>query len=141
VGAQGRIITYDNRLEHLSVARSNIERFGLENSWYPVLGDGRRFVGSSFADAACMDIPDPWNALRTCWDALRPGGMLASYSPTVNQTEQTVTEALKLPFMFETSFEVMLRRIVVSPGATRHSFEGPGHTGYISLFRRLGGNK
>ncbi len=140
-GSNGSVLTLDNRADHLDVARSNILKFGLESTWHPVLADARRHVGNSFADAACMDIPDPWNALQTCWAALKPGCILASYSPTVNQIERTVTDAISLPFRHELSFEVMLRRLSVSPGATRHSFEGPGHTGYISVFRKVNADK
>lgn len=136
VGKGGSVITLDNRPAHLRLARRNIERFDLDGAWHPVAGDGRRCVGSLFADAVCVDIPDPWNALASCWDALKPGGMLASYSPTVNQTEHTVTDARGLHFMHEMSFEVILRRMDVAQGATRHSSVGPGHTGYISVFRK-----
>ena len=141
VGAQGAVVTLDNRLEHLKVASSNVSRFGLRETWHPVVADGRMHVGSVFADAACIDIPDPWNAISSCWHALRPGGMLASYSPTVNQTEKTVISAKAISFTHELSFEVLMRRLDVSEGATRHSFEGPGHTGYISVFRKVNANK
>ena len=141
VGSKGSVVTVDNRLEHLRLAGSNIERFGLGCSWHPVLADARKHLGVSFADAACMDIPDPWNALDACWSALRPGCMLASYSPTVNQIERTVTEAISKSFTHELSFELIMRKISVSPGATRHSFEGPGHTGYVSLFRKVNADK
>lgn len=140
-GPGGSVITVDNRMEHLRLAFSNIERFGFAGSWHPVLSDARKHIGVSFADAACMDIPDPWNALDACWAALKPGCMLASYSPTVNQTERTVTEAISRSFLHEFSFELIMRRINVSPGATRHSFEGPGHTGYMSIFRKVNADK
>lgn len=141
VGKGGLVVTYDNRWEHLLVAQANVLKFGMALGWMPVFGDGRRHIGSSFADAVFMDIPDPWNALDAGWNALRAGGMLASYSPTVNQTEKMEDYARKMPFMHEITFEVLVRRVESSPGATRHSFEGPGHTGYISVFRKINADK
>lgn len=136
-GRDGCVVTLDNRVEHLRIAASNVDRFGLGDSWHPVIADGRKPIGEAFADSVSIDIPDPWNAIGGARDALRPSGMLSSYSPTVNQTERTVLQALQTGFIHELSFEVMLRRIDVSEGATRHSFEGPGHTGYISIFRKV----
>lgn len=141
VGAHGAVVTLENRKEHLKIASSNVSKFGLAESWHPVVADGRMHVGEAFADAACIDIPDPWMALSACWRALRPGGMLAAYSPTVNQTEKTVIMAKTMPFRHELSFEILMRRLEVAEGATRHSFEGPGHTGYISIFRKVNANK
>lgn len=138
VGEKGMVVTVDNRPEHLRVASTNVSRSGIGGAWHPILADGRKFTGASFADAASIDIPDPWNALESAWHALRPGRMLSSYSPTVNQTERTVSQAASSGFRHETSFEVMMRKLEVTEGATRHSFDGPGHTGYISIFRKVG---
>lgn len=141
VGEGGIVVTYDNRLEHLLLAQSNVYKFGLGHCWLPVLGDARHHIGDSFADAVSIDIPDPWNALDTCKTALRGGGMLASYSPTVNQTEKLEATARNMPFMHEITFEVLVRKLESTPGATRHSFDGPGHTGYISVFRKTNDDK
>lgn len=141
VGDTGLVVSYDNRLGHLSIANSNVRKFGMERCWFPVLGDVRRHLGSAFADSVFMDVPDPWKALDSCWSALRPGGVLASYSPTVNQIENFEVNAREMPFMHEITFEVIVRKLETSPGATRHSFEGPGHTGYISVFRKTNGDK
>ncbi len=133
----GEVITVELRADHIRLARENITGFGLQSCWHPVIGDVRKPPAQESADAMVLDIPDPWEALSSAYTILRPGGMLAVYSPTINQTERTVVAAASGSMLHEKSFEVILRRLDISEGASRHSFDTIGHTGYVSVFRKV----
>ncbi|MEM3851644.1 MAG: methyltransferase domain-containing protein [Methanomassiliicoccales archaeon] len=137
VGDEGRVVTVERRRDHLDIARSNVQFAGLEEGWHPVLADATRFNSLPFADAVALDIPEPWTCLTTVDSSLKRGGMVASYSPTFNQLERLVSEAGDHMLAHELSFELIMRRIEVSPGRTRHSFDTLGHTGYISVLRKI----
>jgi tRNA (adenine57-N1/adenine58-N1)-methyltransferase len=134
----GRLVTYEVREDHASVARANVERAGLSEGWELRMGDVGRDVAETDVDAVVLDVPEPWDAVATCTRALAPGGRLVSYSPTVGQVERT-HEALKVEGLVEArTFEVLERELVVGAGGTRPSFEMLGHTGYITAARKLG---
>lgn len=136
VAPEGFVITVDPNYKSLEISAENVAASGLMECWMPVIGSGFSFCTSAFADAAVMDVPEPWKCLTNAKAALREGGMLASYSPTVNQTETTVTSAEELGLIHELTFEVLFRKLEVAKGRTRHAFEMLGHSGYISVFRK-----
>jgi tRNA (adenine57-N1/adenine58-N1)-methyltransferase len=72
-----------------------------------------------------------------CWIALKVGGRLVSYSPTVGQVERTHEAAREAGFSELRTFEVLERELVVGQGGTRPSFDMLGHTGYVTAARKL----
>lgn len=134
----GRLVTYELREDHAATARANVEMAGLSR-WHELrIGDVGRDLREEAVDAVLLDIPEPWEAVPACARALKPGGRLVSYSPTVGQVERT-HGALGVADLREVrTFEVLERELVVGEGGTRPSFEMLGHTGYITAARRLG---
>ena len=47
-------------------------------------------------DRVILDMPEPWDVVNHAEGALRPGGILLAYLPTINQT-QLLREALQSP--------------------------------------------
>ena len=135
VAPEGFVVTLDVNPSSLQLSKENVSSFGLLDNWYPVLADGRKFCTTRFADAAMIDMAEPWECLETVLQSVKPGGMVASYSPTFNQSERMVVEARRKSLLHELSFETLLRKLEVNEGRTRHSFETLGHSGYISIFR------
>lgn len=133
----GEVITVDLRREYVLLALENVTRCGFQSSWRPVVGDIRTPLMPDYADAMVIDVPDPWAVIHSACITLKPGGILTVYSPTINQTEKTVVTAGSSCLMHERSFEVILRRLDISEGASRHSFDTIGHTGYVSVFRKV----
>jgi tRNA (adenine57-N1/adenine58-N1)-methyltransferase len=133
----GRLVTYEVREDHAAVARANVELAGLSEGWDLVMGDISSDMDVSGVDAAVLDIPQPWEALKVCWIALKVGGRLVSYSPTVGQVERTHEAAREVGFSELRTFEVLERELVVGQGGTRPSFDMLGHTGYVTAARKL----
>ena len=133
----GRLVTYELREDHAKVARANVERAGLSEGFDLRIGDVARDLRETGVDATVLDVPQPWEAVPTCWRALAPGGRFVSYSPTVGQVERTHEALREAGFTDILSFEILQRELVVGPGGTRPSFDMLGHTGYLTAARKL----
>ncbi|MCI4363081.1 MAG: tRNA (adenine-N1)-methyltransferase [Thermoplasmata archaeon] len=139
VGAAGRVRSYDRRPEFLDFARANVVAAGygerVEFEERDVAASG--FDQSDF-DAILLDLPEPWEVVGKCRDALRLGGGLATYTPTYNQLERTVRALRESGFHHIVSEELLLRTLEVGEGGTRPAFEMLGHTGFLTGARWMG---
>ena len=69
--------------------------------------------------------------------ALKPSGILVSFSPTIDQVVKT-TEALRENgFVFIETIECLMRTMQVERGKTRPNTMMTGHTGYITHARKI----
>ncbi|MCG2827175.1 MAG: tRNA (adenine-N1)-methyltransferase, partial [Thermoplasmatales archaeon] len=100
------------------------------------LGDVTESIDEKNADAVILDIPNPWDAVKNAYNALKVCGHFCSYSPTMNQVEKTV-KTLKHDFIEIKTFETLQREIVVGEGGVRPSFDMLGHTGYVTFARKI----
>ncbi len=138
VGETGKVISYDVREDFLAVARRNVERAGLAARVELRQGDVRVDMAGP-ADAVVLDIVDPWNAVKAAWTALRPCGHLATYSPNMEQVKETVLAMQKLPFIEVRTVELIEREIEVREQGVRPAFAALGHTGYLTVARKVVG--
>lgn len=135
----GKVFSYDIRPEFLKTAKDNIEDAGLSVGCEFHLGDvcGPAGIRQKELDAAVFDIPEPWRVLDNAWDALRPCGHFASYSPTVNQVEQTVRALYERKFIEVRTVETLQREMTVVEKGIRPSFDMLGHSGYLTFARKV----
>ncbi|MFH1055566.1 MAG: tRNA (adenine-N1)-methyltransferase [Candidatus Altiarchaeota archaeon] len=132
VVAPETVVTYEVREDFADIARKNFERFGVKNVKLEVR-DIYAGVDERGLDAVFLDLAEPWLAVPHVKDALKVGGILVSYSPSINQSRQLV-DVLEGGYMHET-FECMLRdwkADKMSPD-TRML----GHTGFITVARKV----
>ncbi len=134
----GRVYSYEARREAYEASRRNLEVSGLTSCVELIHGDVRQGVSQKGLDAAVLDMADPWNALPAVWEALKPSAPLAVFLPTTNQLEKLARsiEETKGWILVET-VEILKREMEVEPGAIRPSTRMLGHTGYISLLRKV----
>ena len=137
VGPNGRVVTYDIRTDSLAVARQNVEAAGFSGRVEFRLQDARKGIDDRDVDAFVVDIPDPWAAVGTGVDALRPCGHFASFSPNVEQVNRTVTALRARTFVEIRSVELIEREIVSHDAGTHPSFAPLGHTGYLTFARKV----
>jgi tRNA (adenine57-N1/adenine58-N1)-methyltransferase catalytic subunit len=138
VGPTGRVRSYDRRPEHLEAARRNLERAGLADRVTFAVRDVADGFDARGLDGVVLDIPEPWGVARGASDALRPGGYLATYTPTYNQLERTVRELRTVGLAEVQALELIERPIHVGDGGTRPAFEMLGHTGFLAAARKVG---
>ncbi|TLZ48741.1 MAG: tRNA (adenine-N1)-methyltransferase [Methanobacteriota archaeon] len=136
VGAEGHVLSYDVRDDFLAVARENVRRAGYENRVEFRVGDVREAIEGP-ADAVVIDIVDPWNAVESSHGALRSCGHLASYSPNMEQVKETVLQMQRFPFVETRTIEILERELEVREQGVRPSFAALGHTGYLTVGRKV----
>jgi len=137
VAPNGKIISYDIREDFIEHAMKNIKKANLEQYVTTKLKDVTKKIYEKDLDAVILDIPNPWDAVKHAWKALKIGGYFCSYSPLISQVEKTVKELEKLSFIETKTFENIQREMIVSPHGTRPSFDMLGHTGYLTFARKV----
>jgi len=137
VAPNGKVISYDIREDFIEHAMKNIKRADLEKYVATKLRDITKKIDEKDLDAVILDIPNPWDAVKHAWKALKIGGYLCSYSPLISQVEKTVKEIEKHSFIEIKTFENIQREMIVSTHGTRPSFDMLGHTGYLTFARKV----
>jgi tRNA (adenine57-N1/adenine58-N1)-methyltransferase catalytic subunit len=137
VGSTGKVYTYELRPEFQKNAAKNLQRSGLIANVEMKSGDVTLGYEERDVDAVILDLAVPWLVVSHAYEALKPSGVLVSFSPTIDQVVKT-TEALKENnFVFIETIECMMRAMQVERGKTRPQTLMTGHTGYITHARKI----
>ena len=140
-GPQGRVVSYELRPDHRQQAMENLAAFfgevpeGLEvrdGALADVRGTGERF------DRAVLDLPDPWACLPALREVLVPGGIVCAYLPTIMQVQELVVALGPNGFLHLESFETLRRGWHVTDRSVRPEHRMQGHTGFLTIGRRVG---
>ena len=100
-------------------------------------GDVTLGIEERDVDAVILDLATPWLVVPHAYEALKPSGIIVSFSPTIDQVVKT-TEALRENgFVFIETVECMMRAMQVERGKTRPQTLMTGHTGYITHARKI----
>lgn len=137
VGQNGKIISYEINEKHSRIAEGNIKLAGLKEIVKMRLANGGTCTDEDEYDAITMDMPEPWMILDTMTRALKPGGYLCAYLPTMNQVETTIKAMRNAGYIETHVLENIQRELVVGRGGTRPSFDMLGHTGYLCFGRKV----
>ena len=137
VGPTGKVYTYELRSEFQKNAAKNLERSKLIDYVEMKSGDVTLGIDERDVDAVILDLAVPWLVVPHAHEALKPSGILVSFSPTIDQVVRT-TEALKENgFVFIETVECIMRGMQVERGKTRPQTLMTGHTGYITHARKI----
>lgn len=136
VGPDGKVFTYEVRKDFQENAMKNLERLGLEKFVEFKLKDITKGIDEREVDAVILDMATPWLVVGEAQKALRVGGRLVSFSPTINQVEKTVDAMEKAEFINIKTVELIMRGYKVKVNETRPDTLMIGHTGYIVSGRR-----
>lgn len=139
VGPEGRVVTYEVREDFAETARANVEQFlGKADNLEIRIGSIYEHIGEEEFDRAVLDLPEPWRALPVLRKALRSGGVLACYLPTVLQVHQLhlALDADRAWASVRTT-ETLVRSWHVEERSVRPDHKMVGHTGFITVARRV----
>ena len=139
IGSDGQLISYEIRQDFSELAQNNVARyFGPSPNWTVKLGDVAAELAETDIDRVILDLPEPWHVIERAWKALRPGGILLCYLPTVLQVKNLV-DALRDDKRFaciETS-ESLMRFWHFKAMSARPQHRMVAHTGFLTTARRL----
>lgn len=132
------IVGYELREDFAERARSNVERFmgadALER--YQVeLRDCYEGIDEREVDRVVLDLPEPWQVVPHAEDALRPGGLLLAYTPSVTQVMQLRGTLERSRFFAASTTEVLQRGWYVEGQAVRPDHRMVAHTGFLTTAR------
>ncbi len=140
VGASGHVITYDNREDTSRHARRNIEAFlgYAPDNLTMRCGDIYQGIEERGIDRIVLDVPEPWLVVQSASQALRLGGILLCFLPTVLQVHRLVMELNAVPgYEMVNTLEVLLRTWHVEQRSMRPDHRMVAHTGFITTARRV----
>ncbi|MCC6177180.1 MAG: tRNA (adenine-N1)-methyltransferase [Chloroflexi bacterium] len=139
VGPSGQVVVYEQRPDLIPAAQANIEGFaGPCGNLLVREADIYAGIAEADVDRVILDLPEPWRVIPHALDALRPGGMLACYSPSIIQVQRTV-ECLEETRGFSQieSLEVLYRPWHIKGQAIRPVQQMVSHTAFLTFARRL----
>lgn len=142
VGPTGRVVSFEARDEHADVAERTVaQRFGGHPATWAL---HRADATDGLADVACdrvvLDLLEPWALVPAAGQALRPGGILCGYTPTVPQVmrlRETLDEDGR--WGLAATSEALVRNWHVEGLAVRPDHRMVAHTGFLTTARRLPG--
>ncbi len=129
------VTTYDIRDDHIEIVKENKKRLNLKNLKIKK-GDIREKISEKNLNLIVFDLPDPWEALPTAKKALKVGGYLVSYSPTIPQVQDFVNIA-KEDFSHIITMEIIKREWEIDGRKVRPITTQNVHTGFLTFFRNI----
>jgi tRNA (adenine57-N1/adenine58-N1)-methyltransferase len=135
--AGAEVVGYELREDFANKARKNVASFLGEGCPYRVqLRDVYEGIDEAGLDRVMLDLPEPWRVVKHAATALRPGGILVSYLPTIGQVVQ-LRDALDAgPFVLAETIEVLQRGWHVDGQSVRPDHRMVAHTGFLTAARR-----
>jgi tRNA (adenine57-N1/adenine58-N1)-methyltransferase len=138
VGVAGSVVGYEVRADFASRARRNVE--GMLGEDVPMrieVRDTYAGIDEAGLDRVLLDLPEPWRVVKHAADALRPGGILLAYLPTIGQVAQLREELDASAFGMAQTLEVLQRGWHIDGQSVRPDHRMVAHTGFLTTARLL----
>jgi len=136
VRPDGKVISYERREDFAKIAKKNVEKAGFEKYVEIKEKDIFKGIDEKDVDVITLDMPEPWHAAVHAKEALKDGGFLVSYVPTVEQFRHFVSQCESVGLKHEKTVECTVREMVLGERGTRPQIKGLMHTGYITFVRK-----
>ena len=135
----GAVVTgYERREDFCARARANVERFcGTEalERYRTELRDVYDGIDETGLDRVVLDLPEPWQVVPHAGPALRAGGILLAYTPSIVQVQRLRQALEDSPFDLHETVEVLQRGWHVEGDAVRPNHRMVAHTGFLTVSR------
>ncbi|MDH4168121.1 MAG: tRNA (adenine-N1)-methyltransferase [Acidimicrobiia bacterium] len=140
VGAD--IVGYELREDFAARAEANVRRFlgdAFDEDRYQLhIRDAYEGIDHGPFDRAILDLPEPWRMTPHLATALRPGGIVVAYTPSMVQVQQFRAALAEGPYALAETLEVLHRGWHVEGAAVRPDHRMVAHTGFLTHARRIG---
>ncbi|MGH7773748.1 MAG: tRNA (adenine-N1)-methyltransferase, partial [Candidatus Binatia bacterium] len=138
VGSEGCLISYELREDFAQMARDNVAHYyGSAAHWTLKVKDVILHLEETDVDRIILDLPEPWQVIDRAWRALRPGGILLSYLPTILQVKSLVDSLREHGgFGCIETMESLMRFWHIKGLSVRPQHRMVAHTGFVTVARR-----
>ncbi len=138
--AGAEVAGYELREDFATRARRNVESFLGEDALerYQVeVRDSYEGIDHREVDRVVLDLPEPWRVVPHAEKALRPGGILVAYTPSIVQVSQLRQVLDGSGFRMPETLEVLHRTWHVEGASVRPDHRMVAHTGFLTHARLL----
>ncbi|MFH1174653.1 MAG: methyltransferase domain-containing protein [archaeon] len=131
------VYSYDINEEAIAAARENAKLLGLKNVQFS-LHDITKTIPKKNADLVVLDMLHAEQAISSVCAALKTGGYLVAYTPSITQALQFVNTALThANLAFLSTMEIIERSWKVDGKILRPNTEGFGHSAFLTFIRKI----
>ncbi len=139
--AGAEIVGYELREDFAARAQANVRDFLGDEAFsrYRVeIRDCYEGIEETGLDRVVLDLPEPWRVVPHATKALRPGGIIVAYTPSVIQVSQLRQDLDHAGFFSTETVEVLQRTWHVEGLAVRPDHRMVAHTGFLTHARAPG---
>ena len=132
------VVGYEVRPDFANGARANVAAWSGDDVAYRVeVRDVYEGIDEVDLDRIVLDLPEPWQVLAHAEKALRPGGIILAYLPTINQVATLRAAMTRSAFGMAETSETLRRTWHVEERSVRPDHRMVGHTGFLTSARLL----
>jgi tRNA (adenine57-N1/adenine58-N1)-methyltransferase len=138
--AGASVVGYELRDDFAERAKANVTAaLGPDAPYRVEIRDVTAGIDEADLDRILLDMPEPHKVVAAAGAALRPGGILLAYLPTINQTAlfRQALDDEGAPFGLAETQEIMRRTWHVEARSVRPDHRMVGHTGFLTTARRI----
>ncbi len=132
-----KVVSYEIREDFAAVAKENVSLLQLKNI---TIKNKNVYEGidEKNADVVTLDLPEPWKAIEPAAKALKTGGFIVSYSPTIPQVADFIAAAAKNKnFQHARTIEIIQREWEFNERVIRPKSQPIGHSGFLAFLRKV----
>lgn len=133
------VVGYELRDDFAERAQENVGRFASDvaGNYRVELRDCYEGIDERYLDRVVLDLPEPWRVVPHAEYALRPGGILVAYTPTIGQAATLRQRLDDSRFSFAETLEVLQRTWHIEGQSVRPDHRMVAHTGFLTSARLL----
>jgi tRNA (adenine57-N1/adenine58-N1)-methyltransferase catalytic subunit len=131
------VVGYEVRADFAARARANVDSAMPGSAYRVEERDIYEGIDDLRLDRIVLDLPEPWQVVPHAEKALRPGGILLAYLPTINQVATLRGALRRSAFGLEETSETLLRTWHVEERSVRPDHRMVAHTGFLTTARLL----
>ncbi|MHB8681075.1 MAG: tRNA (adenine-N1)-methyltransferase [Acidimicrobiales bacterium] len=133
------VVGYEVREDFAARAQANVAALLGAGAPYRVeLRDVYEGIDETGLDRVVLDLPEPWRVLPHARRALRPGGILLAYLPSITQVAELRAAMTTNGFGMAETAELLRRTWHVEARSVRPDHRMVAHTGFLTTARLLG---
>jgi tRNA (adenine57-N1/adenine58-N1)-methyltransferase len=141
VRAGADVTGYELRPDFAARAVANVTSFlgaGAADRYRVELRDCYEGIDERGLDKVVLDLPEPWQVVKHAEVALRPGGILVAYTPSITQAAQLRETLAESGFELAETVEYLRRTWHIEGQSVRPDHRMVAHTGFLTSARMLG---